>query len=89
MLLGIKHPQDQVPQKVSAGNWRKHGELKVLSWASVSAQVKRTAKEARRQREEDEADTQGKVIMRSNTVQERVLRVTSDPSDLSDHFNPS
>ena len=61
MLLGIKHPQDPVPQKVSAGNWRKHGELKVLSWASVSAQVKRTAKEARLQREEDDAGAQEKL----------------------------
>lgn len=64
MLLGIKHSQDEVPQRASAGNWRKHGELKVLSWASVSAQVKRTAKEARLQREKNEADIQGKVIMR-------------------------
>lgn len=78
MLLGIKHSQDEVPQRASAGNWRKREELK----ASVSAQVKRTAKEVRLQRE-NEADTQGKVIMRSNTVQERVLRVTSDPSDPS------
>ena len=78
MLLGIKHSQDEVPQRASAGNWRKREGLK----ASVSAQVKRTAKEVRLQRE-NEADTQGKVIMRSNTVQERVLRVTSDPSDPS------
>ena len=79
MLLGLKHSQDEVPQRASAGNWRKREELK----ASVSAQVKRTAKEARLQREKNEADTQGKVIMRSNTVQEKVLRVTSDPSDPS------
>ena len=78
MLLGIKHSQDEVPQRASAGNWRKREGLK----ASVSAQVKRTAKEVRLQRE-NEADTQGKVIMRSNTVQEKVLRVTSDPSDPS------
>ena len=78
MLLGIKHSQDEVPQRASAGNWRKREGLK----ASVSAQVKRTAKEVRLQRE-NEADTQGKVIMRSKTVQERVLRVTSDPSDPS------
>lgn len=56
----------------------------------MSAHVNGRAKEARLQREQNEADTQGRGTMRTSMSQERALRVISDPSDLPDSgSNPS